>query len=147
MFSKKLIAIFVIYMIAFVYSLIFAPAIAKIDHGVLGAVNRLHESSVVNCDSCTALTSGRGANYYIASMDEGKFEQLRTSLVTFWGAMHFLLYAILGYVAPDMFWETFAVGVGFECYEYAKYSCEDPLDVVWNSAGFLVGRYLHHHFN
>ena len=90
--NKKIVALFVVYMIAFVYSIIIAPAIAKEDHGILGSINKLHEKSLVSCDSCATFTAGRGDNYYIGrDMDEQKTEELKTSVVTFWSFLHFLM--------------------------------------------------------
>jgi hypothetical protein len=83
---------------------------------------------------------GRGDNYLIGIEDPVKNERMKNCLVTFWGVAHFALYFVLGVAAPDMFWETFAIGVGFEIYENYKFDCHDVLDVGLNSAGFLLGR-------
>jgi len=88
------------------------------------------------------VTGGRGDQYYIGVSDIDKNAKLKKCVVTLWGLAHFLLYMVIGWVAPDMFWPTFAAGVAFESYEYFKYSCEDPLDIIWNSAGFIVGATL-----
>lgn len=140
---KKLGSVLIIYIIAYIYCLEFAPRISHCRDGMLGVVNTVHESCVFGCDRCTAVTGGRGDQYYIGATDVEKNERLKRCVVTLWGLAHFLLYAVIGWVAPDMFWETFAVGAAFEAYEYVQYSCEDPLDLVWNSAGFIAGASLH----
>ena len=84
----------------------------------------------------------RGDNYYIGVTDEGKKLKLDKCLVTFWGATHFFLYFFLGMFAPDLFWQTFVVGIIFELFEKYNYGCHDVLDICLNTAGFFIGRYI-----
>jgi len=86
--------------------------------------------------------NGRGGSYIIGVDDPARNEKMQSCLVTFWGLGHFLTYLLLGVAAPDMFWETFAIGVGFEVYEAYRFDCHDVFDIVLNSAGFLAGKAL-----
>lgn len=138
--NRQVIAILIIYTIGYIYSLIFAPAIVNKKSGILGCINKFHKESIITINGCEPLTQFRGDNYYISEMSDELKSELNTCLLTTWGALHMLLYAFIGYFAPDYFWETFAVGVAFECYEAVAFNCEDPLDVVWNSIGFMVGK-------
>ena len=130
-----------IYIIAYIYSIEFAPRIAGATTGWQGCVNAVHESCVAGCHVGMCQLSVRGSNYYIGSTDAAKAQALDQCLVTFWGLSHFLLYSVLGFVAPHMFWETFAVGVAFEIYEAHTFDCHDTFDVVLNTAGFFAGRF------
>lgn len=138
MIYGQIIYVIILYSIAYIYSLVYAPSIATNTTGL----NKLHEKCIYGCDMCDSVTGGRGQNYYIAAMDPEKQKNLSKCLLSFWGLTHYILYVLIGYLAPDLFWETFTIGVLFEGYEYIKYDCADPLDPVWNSLGFLTGSYL-----
>ena len=136
---KQIINVLFLYIIAYIYSLVYAPMIANDkDH----FINKLHEKCLYECDVCRIITSGRGDNYYIAAMTPEKQKQLNKCLFSFWGLTHFILYVFIGYFAPDLFYETFIVGIVFEVFEFYKYDCADPLDIVWNTLGFIVGKSL-----
>lgn len=131
-----IVAIFILYILAYIYAIEFAPWAAKHYNNL----NEIHESCFV-CGT-DKLTHARGDQYYIGTMSDEKKKDLKKCVMTFWGFTHYILYAMIGYVAPDMFWETFAIGIGFEYYEKIKYNCEDPLDIAWNSLGFATGAYI-----
>jgi lipid-A-disaccharide synthase-like uncharacterized protein len=133
----QFIYVIILYTIAYVYSLVYAPAIAKDSNNI---INSYHESCIYGCQVCSKVTGGRGNNYYISNMNPEKKSILSQCLLSFWGLTHFMLYFIIGIVAPNLFWETAIVGAGFEVFEYFKYDCADPLDVIWNSLGFLTGK-------
>lgn len=77
----------------------------------------------------------RGSNYFLTP--SGRHSGY--CLVTTWAVTHIALYAVLGFLFPNRFWETLAVGVVFEGLEWLTFDCHDMLDVVWNSLGFLLG--------
>jgi hypothetical protein len=78
----------------------------------------------------------RGSNYYLNNI----YHTIPTKcLLTGWALSHVALYMILGYVLPDMFWETFFLGVLWEILECIIYSCHDVCDILWNTIGFLIG--------
>ncbi len=131
-----------IYIIAYVYSIHFAPILAGAESGWRRDLNDVHESCLVGCRGGICKLSVRGDNYYINSTDSAKRRRLSNCMVTFWGFSHFLLYSILGFLFPGIFWETFFVGVAFEMYEAAEFDCHDTFDIILNSAGFLAGKYL-----
>ena len=82
----------------------------------------------------------RGRNYFLTP--EGRHSGY--CLVTSWAITHIALYAILGFMFPERFWETLAVGVLFEGVEWIALDCHDMLDVIWNSMGFCLGYWLHY---
>jgi hypothetical protein len=128
----------VLYILAYIYCLEVAPLIPGYKNEPYNTINMIHESCIFNNNFLKALTYGRGKNYYInsnASFDEN-------CIVTFWGLTHFLFHIIVGFFFPYLFWQVFVIGVGFEIYEYFAYDCADPLDIVLNTAGFIVGSYL-----
>ena len=131
--------LFVIYGIAYVYSIHFAPFLAK--HAPTSSWNQIHERCYRDAPPMLkGLLSARGTQYIIG--DESQSASLENCLLTFWGTSHGLLYLILGYLCPKLFWPTFWIGVGFEVYEKLQYDCADPLDIVWNTMGFMIGRYV-----
>ena len=140
--DKQIIVILILYIIAYVYSIVFAPSIAGKKDGILGYVNDIHKTSLISLDGAEVLTQWRGDNYYISDMSDELAAKLKTCLLSAWGAMHIFLYTFIGYFAPDYFWETFVVGAAFEWYECLEYNCEDPLDLAWNSIGFMMGKSL-----
>jgi hypothetical protein len=46
------------------------------------------------------------------------------------------------FLCPSLFWETFLLGTGFEIYEYIALDCADPMDIVYNVLGFVIGQSL-----
>lgn len=139
---RQVIAIIMLYVLAYIYSLIIAPLYSKEKDGI----NRIHESCVYGCEICKHATKYRGNNYYIGtSMLESDKKNITKCILTFWGCSHALLYALIGYIAPNLFIETFVLGVVFEIYEKYKFNCEDPLDILWNSLGFIIGAQINSH--
>ncbi len=88
------------------------------------------------------MTGGRGSNYFIESKSDVNNTKSKC-LTTVWNLSHLFLYAIIGYIYPDpvslVSW--FSVGVSFEIWEKYAYNCEDPLDVVYNGLGLIIGSY------
>jgi hypothetical protein len=82
----------------------------------------------------SSLLKFRGKNYFLTSQIEES-----DCLFTFWSLTHFILYLVLGLLTPDFFWLTLGIGIFFEILENMTLDCHDVLDVLWNSAGFLLG--------
>lgn len=80
----------------------------------------------------------RGQNYLLTGRKSAK----EFCLVTTWSVAHFLMYALIGYIFPRYFWQSFAVGVAFEGLEWITLDCHDVLDIAWNSCGFVFGAWL-----
>ena len=134
-------AAILLYICAYIYALKFAVSIQDNNSPWAQKIRNMHESCLIGCPN-SALTSCRGSNYYINSKDKKRNEDLKKCFATFWSGTHFSLYAFLGYFCPDLFWQTFSLGVLFEGYEYKKYDCADPLDILFNTTGFLTGRVI-----
>lgn len=79
----------------------------------------------------------RGNNYWVEPKDSGT--RRRYCLITSWSVSHILLYAIIGYCFPSLFWQTLLIGVGYEIMEWMTLDCHDVLDIAWNSLGFVIG--------
>lgn len=128
------------YIIAYEYSIRFAVDLNDCHTRECERMKGVHES----CLLCTRARIGhlRGPEYYIGAMSPKKLQMLDHCLVTFWSAAHFFLYMIFGLLAPNLFWETFAIGVGFELYEWRKFGCQDLFDIAENTAGYGVGRLI-----
>ena len=78
----------------------------------------------------------RGNNYWLST---GGTQQQKYCLITSWAVSHVVLYAIIGYMFPNMFWHTLLIGISYEILEWCTLECHDVLDIVWNSVGFLIG--------
>ncbi|SIP86165.1 Hypothetical protein PACV_452 [Pacmanvirus A23] len=139
--TTKYLLIALIYIIAYIYSIVLAPKIAASTSPVWQSVNKVHESCILNCSVAKPiLDKTRGPNYYIGEEND---PSLNNCLMTFWSLSHMFFYAILGAIFPEMFWETMTIGVGFELYEKYTFGCEDYLDfLVYNPVGFGIGYLL-----
>jgi hypothetical protein len=124
--------------ISYVYALVFAPAIANSNEGWKGKFNSAHESCLAG-DGCKLPFSIRGEKYIITG-DPATNDRLINCAMTFWSGTHFLLYSFIGFLCPDLFWETLFIGVAFEYYEYRRFDCHDTLDILLNTGGFILGR-------
>ena len=67
-------------------------------------------------------------------------------LVTIWSFTHIVLYMILGFFCPALFWLTFIIGIFFEIGECIFADCHDVMDLVYNSLGFGIGKLLNHFY-
>jgi hypothetical protein len=82
----------------------------------------------------------RGGNYWISVTEDQRIKRSsRYCLMTTWAITHIVLYAIIGFLFPTLFWPTFMIGVAYEVMEWITFDCHDVLDLVWNSIGFLIG--------
>lgn len=141
--TAQYIIVIILYIVAYIYSIHFAVTITGRKDGTYGKINNMHESCIIGCPSdANILTQYRGKNYYIGGTDGEKQSMLNSCLATFWSFSHFLLYSAIGFLAPDLFWDTFFIGVMFEAYESWAFDCHDLMDIVYNTSGFIVGRYL-----
>ena len=61
--------------------------------------------------------------------------------MTFWSMSHFILYFILGYFLPNLWFEEFIIGIIFEFGEREK-RCDDMLDIFYNGMGLALGWYF-----
>ena len=137
--QNDVITIVLLYGLAYFYSLQFAPKLAQ--WAPDSPWNRFHESCIQSASpSQSFLLATRGSQYILD--DPGKSDTLNSCLMTFWGATHAVLYIFLGFFAPRSFWLTFGIGVAFEIYEKIRFDCADALDILWNSVGFLIGRWI-----
>jgi hypothetical protein len=60
-------------------------------------------------------------------------------VMTGWSLAHVLLWYVAGVALPRLWWASWITGVAFEFFEYAAYDCHDVLDILWNSAGLMLG--------
>lgn len=132
-----------IYAVAYLYCIPFAVWAAK--QPELARLNVAHEDCVLGLcvpSIQNVLAATRGKKYIIDDTGAGttNSSRIKSCLVTFWSAMHFGLYFVIGLSLPNLFLETFLIGVAFEVFEYYKYECHDALDILFNTTGFLVGR-------
>lgn len=87
----------------------------------------------------------RGSHYYLRPQIEYTDAQQRC-LYTSWALTHTILYFIIGFILPDMFWQSLIVGIIFEYLEDMQQDCHDILDVIWNSIGFILGAGFRRYF-
>jgi len=143
--AQYLIVIF-IYLIAYVYSIELAPYINGWApyNSDMKKWNDFHEKCWFQSKTAAPyIKKVRGPNYYLGKdADAEETEKARSCLLTTWNAGHFLIYSLIGFVAPNLFWPTFAIGAGFEIYEKYEFGCEDGLDILYNTLGFGFGKLI-----
>ena len=113
---------------------------------------RFHTRCVYHVDGDVArvVTSGRADNYSLGGFERGPNETeeqmaervddyTRQCILTMWGLVHFIMYFLLGFLAPDLFWLSFTISIGFEVYEYYAWDCHDVLDIAINTSGLVAG--------
>ena len=120
------------------YALFFVALMVIYAYRDVSFVDRFTRVCVAQCPErvWAFISPYRGNNYYIGKKTRDR------CLVTIWSVTHYLMYMVLGYLFPNMFWETFALGLLFEVVEAATIDCHDIMDVVWNTLGFITGRYI-----
>jgi hypothetical protein len=130
----------ILYIIAYIYAIMIAPKITTCTTNTCKVLEKNHRKCLISTPALApVIGGGRGASYYIGA--ENDSEELSNCFLTFWGLTHFMLYTALGFFCPDLFWETFAIGAGFEMYEFFKFDCHDSLDIIINTSGFAFGKY------
>ncbi len=127
-----------LFLFAYVYSIHIAPWIQK--KFPKSQWNEMHEQCVSKTSIMPKwMLRGRGNSYIIGGSSAST--GLRECTLTFWGMTHFLLYFVIGVQCPQYGLLANILGVLFELYEWKVYDCADPLDIVWNTTGFLIGRH------
>lgn len=140
--QQQYIYVILLYVIVSIANLLYIFCIAPCTNKFCVFINNMQQQCVIKTDdSLEFLTAARGGNYLTSAAEKEKVQKLKTCPVTFWSTTHFILYFLLGAGAPQLFWETFTVGVIFEIFEYS-FDCHDVLDIFINTSGFLLGRFL-----
>lgn len=66
--------------------------------------------------------------------------QCEKSKFTWWTVLHIIMYAIVGYLVPNLYVEVAIISVGFEMIEYGVgYPAKFVLDPVANLFGYFIG--------
>lgn len=111
--------------------------------GIPQKLKDMHQSCLLGeCknDTCQKIIDQRGDNYIIEKTDEVRKRRIKNCSFTFWNLSHFMLYAVITFLCPQMYMEFFIMGLGFEVYECYMYDCHDAMDIVANTAGILAGK-------
>ena len=106
---------------------------------------------------------GRGENYTLDHMKKAKdilmmssttnknaglgHQQTGCCLTTAWSGLHYLQYAILGFLLPRLWPVLIVIGVAFEWLEYSTWKCHDILDILYNTAGVATGVGIRYFFD
>ena len=143
--NKPYLKLFIIYLISFILVIL----LNKVALHNNSLYKILHKCGYYNeSDSIEFLTSTRGSNYYTFSDDtkivNKKEKELDKKnhmycLISLWALTHVGLYIVIGFYCPNLFIETFIIGVLFEFFEKYYWNCQDSLDVIFNSIGFGIG--------
>ena len=95
-----------------------------------------------------ALTCSRGKNYYTISdtkmpvtikEEKENDKKHKFCLMPLWAIAHVVMYIFIGYLCPDLFVQSFLLGVVWEYAEYKVFHCHDILDILFNTIGFGIG--------
>ena len=106
-----------------------------------GLIKNIHGKCFIGCDNSAGLCnlSIRGEKY-CKMVDGVSIMENEDCFMSFWGAAHFMMWGVVGFFCPDLFWESAAIGIGWEYWECAFLDNHDTLDVLFNITGFLTGR-------
>ncbi len=143
-YGQDIVKLLIIYFIACLVCFYFGSKIERMNDGTWQSeVNKLQKKCFYKCkgDICKTLIKGRGESYFTNTpLAEQLF--LKECLVSFWSFTHVILYTIIGFLFPGMFFETLIIGIGFEIFEFIAMDCADPLDIVYNTSGFFLGAFI-----
>lgn len=104
-------------------------------------VKNIGEYCIIGCgrDSCKKLgNAGRGNNYH--DTQDASTPAQTGCMMTGWELSHFITHIFVGYYL-NMYYST-ALSVGYELYEYKTCDCHSGFDIVYNTAGGIVGTYI-----
>lgn len=108
-------------------------------------IQRAYTKCYVECDHpvCQTLTSLRGEGYFLTQEEDSKrLHRVKHCMLSLWGVLHFILFAIIGFVAPTILPAIIVVSVVYELAEWQLYQCHDAIDVVLNVVGYITGMAL-----
>ena len=107
-------------------------------------INQLYTMCYINCDHpiCKYLTKYRGKDYFLTFGNSTQSKKTKTCILSLWGVLHFLLFAIIGIYVKGVLIEVVMVSILYEYLEYVLYNCHDAFDIVLNVAGYLFGSYV-----
>jgi hypothetical protein len=107
-------------------------------------VQRLYSQCYWSCDHpiCRLATSMRGEGYFLTPEGTTSPKKVRSCMLSLWGVLHFILFFLIGFVAPSIFPAIVLVSLVYEFAEYTLYNCHDAMDVVLNIMGYLFGMTL-----
>ena len=82
--------------------------------------------------------SNTGKNYYLKKNNN---YATKKCLLPGWAVLHIILYSIISFFIPQLWYLSFIVGIIWELFEY-YYNAEFWLDIFWNSVGIIIGSSL-----
>lgn len=130
---------FIIYGISLLTLILFASYLYTLEH----KPSFLNICFINSKSAIPIIKISRGRGYHVM---DSRGSDSDCCILGFFGVTHILLYMVLGYYVPKMFWETFFIGIIFEIVECYTLECHDSLDILWNTVGFLAGAYIHNSF-
>jgi hypothetical protein len=91
-----------------------------------------------------SLSSSRGDGGFAPtgspqSLSSSRGDGTPQCMLSLWGVLQFLLFALIGFVAPSIFPAIVIVSLIYEMAEYFLYQCHDALDILLNISGYLFG--------
>jgi len=105
-------------------------------------VNKAYNQCYIVCreEWCKYLLKFRGEDYFLTFNGKSdKSFRIKNCLLSLWGVLHFVLFALIGFFVPNVLYEVIIVSILYELAEYYLYNCHDALDVVLNVSGYLFG--------
>lgn len=136
--NKQYVIMCSFYLISFIMILTIQYLIFT-EHQYTTGLNKYMHQCVYSPDSKIAkkLTSMRGTKYNL-SPKKYKINHHKYCLVSIWAFSHVLLYTMIGFYCPNLFFPSLIIGILFELSE-TIFKCHDVLDVVFNTIGFGIG--------
>lgn len=127
-----------IYVITFIYCFVLDLYIRK--KYPKSKLSKMMASCIIRMRDGWNVPIVRGNNYTIG--DDKSTDELKSCFVTSANLSHLLMYVVIGFLYPHLFWLTFFIGLLNEAFELVVYDCSDMLDILMNASGFFIGKYI-----
>ena len=85
---------------------------------------------------------GKGSLFLVKMHTNRNNAKLKYCILNSWSVAHVVLYSVIGYFCPSLFWLTFFIGVSYEIIEYYTFDCHNIFDIFYNSLGFGFGYFI-----
>lgn len=98
------------------------------------------KNCIVSCPKILKpLLKTRGDNYFLNKDGPTPEAELRNCLLSTWGLSHIIMYALITFIVPRLWWVVLISGIVWEIYESKHLGCQDFLDIGWDSLGVYMG--------
>lgn len=84
--------------------------------------------------------ASRGDQYYLTGDDSNESSGIHTCALTLWEFSHVVMHLFVGFFLDLRY--SLLIGSAFEIWEWKVHSCENKLDIAYNTLGAIAGGML-----